>query len=117
MSNSAAWRLIVCRGCAGEGRALAQALADLRPGVEIAETACLSVCAAPVSMAAQGAGRATYVFSGLGPRDLPDIAAFADAYEAAPRGWIADARPLGRLRFQLVSRVPALPLRLAPAPS
>ncbi|KAF0675509.1 DUF1636 family protein [Profundibacterium mesophilum] len=108
MSKPAGWQLVVCRGCAGDAEALAQALADLRPGVEVVQAACLSVCAAPVTLAAQGAGRATYVFSGLGTGDLEDLSAFAEAYEAAPRGWIADARPLGRLRFRLVTRVPAL---------
>lgn len=75
----------------------------------MAEVACLSVCADPVTLAAQGAGRATYVFSGLGEADEADLRAFAEAYSGAPDGWIEDARPLGRLRFRLVTRVPAMP--------
>lgn len=75
----------------------------------MAEVECLAVCSDPVTLAAQGPGRATYVFSGLGEADEADIRAFAEAYTSAPGGWIEDARPLGRLRFQLVTRVPAMP--------
>lgn len=69
----------------------------------------MSVCAEPVTLAVRGADRATYVFKGVGPEDAGDVAAFASAYTSAPEGWIEDARPLGRLRFQLVTRVPAIP--------
>lgn len=69
---------------------------------------CLSACDEPVAVAVQAEGRATYVFAGLTETDAQDIGAFAAAYEDAPAGWIADARPLGRLRFCLKSRVPAL---------
>jgi len=102
------WRLVICAGCGGTGAALAKALRAALD-VEVALAPCLSVCADPVTLAAQGTGRATYVFSGLGLADLADVRAFAAAYEAAPAGWIEDARPLGRLRHCLVTRVPAMP--------
>ena len=60
-------------------------------------------------MAAQAEGRATYVFGALSAADADDIARFVAAYRVAPKGWIADARPLGRLRDCLVARVPAMP--------
>jgi len=87
---------------------LADALRKARPELRIERTACLSVCAAPATLAAQGAGRATYVFSGLTGEDARDVLTFADAYLAAPAGWIEDARPLGRLRNCLMPRVPAM---------
>jgi len=87
---------------------MAAALARALPGVPLDHAPCLSVCSDPVTVAAQGVGRATYVFSGLTPADVGDVVAFAAAYEAAELGWIEDARPLGRLRMCLVTRVPAL---------
>ena len=109
MVKTPRWRFVICDGCAGDGAGLAKGLDDLGLGVEVAHVACLSVCADPVTVAAQGEGRATYVFSGLGPGHLGDLAAFAESYAAAPAGWIEDARPLGDLRFRLVTRVPAQP--------
>lgn len=96
----------MCEGCGGSSTDLLDALA--RQDVSALATGCLGVCADPVTVAVQAAGRATYVFSGLGVEDAGDIAAFVAAYLAADAGWIEDARPLGRLRHCLVTRVPAL---------
>lgn len=60
----------------------------------------------PVLMAMQAARRGTYLFHDLRPDDLADVLATTRAYLAAPQGWIADARPCGRLRFCLLYRVP-----------
>lgn len=84
--------------------ALRAALAE----IEIRRAECLSVCAAPVTVAARAERRATYVFRGLGPGDIGDLRAFLAAYAAAEAGWIEDARPLGRLRHCLVTRIPAM---------
>ena len=101
-------RLVICKMCAGPGAALAEVIGPALPGWEIVMHDCLSACATPVSVAVQAHGKATYVFAGLTDADAPDIAAFAALYDASPDGWIADARPAGRLRFCLKSRVPAL---------
>ncbi|WP_172300214.1 DUF1636 family protein [Pseudoruegeria sp. HB172150] len=101
-------RLTICAGCSG-GDALADVLREALPEAEIARADCLSVCTDPATVAAQAEGRATYVFSGVGIADEADIRAFLAEYAAAPKGWIEDARPLGRLRFCLVTRVPAIP--------
>lgn len=75
---------------------------------EVAEMANLGGCSDPVGIAFQGLGRASYVFSGLVvASDITDIVAFCRAYLAADKGWIVDARPLGRLRHCLRARVPA----------
>jgi predicted metal-binding protein len=100
-------RMTICETCAGPGLALAAALRDLA-GWDVILQSCLSVCDDPVAIAVQGEGAATYVFAGLTDADADDIRAFAALYEAAPRGWVEDARPAGRLRFCLKSRVPAL---------
>lgn len=60
-------------------------------------------------MALQSTGRATCFFAGVDPQaDVADIVSTIRAYLDAPKGWIEDARPCGRLRFCLVGRVPAL---------
>ena len=101
-------RLVICETCAGPGVGLAEALRDHVPGWEVVMHACLSACAEPVSLAVQAEGKATYVFAGLSDTDAPDVVAFAALYDASDDGWIADARPAGRLRFCLKARVPAL---------
>ncbi|MAQ84633.1 MAG: hypothetical protein CMH12_15515 [Maritimibacter sp.] len=101
-------RLTICVGCEG-GKALAARLKESMDDVEVVHAGCLQVCARSAGMAAQAEGRATYVFGALSAADADDIARFVAAYRVAPKGWIADARPLGRLRDCLVARVPAMP--------
>ena len=100
------WTFVICEGCEGKGAAVGAALAAQDLPVQWAE--CLSVCAAPLTLAAQGQDRATYVFRDVSIDDLPDLVTFAREYEAAKNGWIIDARPLAALRFKLVTRVPAM---------
>lgn len=112
-----ALRLLVCSTCqrddgsAGEECARARAVLD-QAGIaaDVAEFACLGGCDTPRSIAVQAAGRASYVFSGLGAAwPDGDLAAFCHLYLNAPDGWIEDARPAGQLRFHLRARVPSLP--------
>ncbi|MFT5066476.1 MAG: putative metal-binding protein [Yoonia sp.] len=100
-------RVTICETCAGPGTALAAELGDLS-GWDVVMHPCLSVCDEPVAMAVQGEGSATYVFAGLTDADADDVRAFVALYDDALCGWVADARPAGRLRFCLKSRVPAL---------
>ncbi len=87
---------------------LAEALAAAGIAAEVRLQPCLNVCAAPVALSLQGPGRATCLFSGVDPvADRDDIVATLRAWHDAPAGWIADARPCGRLRHCLVGRVPA----------
>lgn len=116
--NSSADKMVLrlCHGCEGaafaEGRravVAALAAAGLAEQVTVARAACLGNCAEPRSLALQGPGRASYVFSGLDlQQDAGDIAATCAAYLQAPMGWIEDARPCGRLRLCLRARIPAL---------
>jgi len=77
-------------------------------GVEIRETDCLGPCDEPIALALQGSGMATYVFVGIDlVEDAEDIQATCRVYLSSPQGWIEDARPCGRLRHCLKTRVPA----------
>lgn len=70
---------------------------------------CMNVCDEAVTLAIQGDAKATYVFAGVSlTTDINDIVATCQAYLIANRGWIEDARPCGRLRHCLRSRIPAL---------
>ena len=100
------WTFVICAGCDGKGAAIGAALQER--GLPVQWTECLSVCDAPLTVAAQGNGRATYVFSDISNADLDDLVSFSKEYGAADKGWIIDARPLGDLRFKLVTRVPAM---------
>lgn len=85
------------------------AQADLPVAVRVTAQRCLGACAEPIALSLQGAGRATYLFSGVRPaEDMADIEATLRLYLDSPAGWIEDARGCGRLRFCLRGRVPAL---------
>lgn len=110
--------LSLCSSCAGardieaERAALRAALAraGLSSNVALVEHPCFGACEAPVAIALQGQGRASYVFSDLDPMaDAVDIAATCRLYLDSPAGWIEDARDCGRLRLCLRARIPALP--------
>ena len=100
------WTFVICAGCEGKGAAVGSALAE--KGLPVQWADCLSVCDAPLTVAAQGEGRATYVFRDVSVADLDGLVSFSREYAAAKHGWIVDARPLGDLRFKLVTRVPAM---------
>jgi predicted metal-binding protein len=105
--------IVVCEGCGapaerGAGRELAQALAARLPeGFALRRVGCMSICADPVSLAVRCPGKATYLFAGLGLRDLEGVLVFAALFAASEDGWIEDARPAGRVRFCLRGRIPA----------
>lgn len=98
---------VTCDGADIAGLQVAVEAAGLDARVEPQD--CMNACAKPVSLAVQGAGRATYFFAEVDPvADRADILATLRAYLDAPGGWIEDARVCGRLRYCLQGRVPAL---------
>lgn len=87
----------------------ALAAAGISANVRVGDAPCLGPCAEPLALALQGEGRGAYVFAGVSlPADLDDLVATCQAYMDAPGGWIVDARPCGRLRYCLRTRVPAM---------
>ena len=110
-------RILICSTCARsagsareEAEALRAALASAGLDIDVGQTACLGACADPVTLAVQGTGRASYVFSGLAPAEMcADVVAFCRLFRDAPGGWIEDARPAGALRHHLRARLPAFP--------
>lgn len=109
--------LHLCAPCLGDtadaaAGSLRTALSAARFPMRVEAGDCLGVCEAPAVLALQGPGRAVCVFAGLDlAGDLADIVATCRVYLDSPDGWIADARPCGRLRFCLRTRVPPPPGR------
>ena len=111
-------RLTICDTCAeigkdpsGEAWASELQKVVLAKGfdIDVVTTSCLNMCETPVSFALQGAGKATYLFSGTMPgSDTDDLMELLKLYLNAPDGWIADARKAGRLRFCLRGSTPSL---------
>ena len=107
--------LRICATCrpdddqAHDALAAAIAAANLPVPVRVVAQDCMNGCAAPVSLALQGAGMATCFFAGVDPEaDQDAVIGTLRAYIESPNGWIEDARPCGRLRHCLIGRVPAL---------
>ena len=106
-------RVTICESCreaGGEaaGRAMARALAPLLPeGMEVAVTDCMIVCGQPVTVSVRAPGKAAYLFAGVEPGQVGEVATFARLYAQSPDGLVEDVRPCGDLRFRLVGRIPA----------
>lgn len=103
--------LTICATCAAVNEAptgadLAAAVGNV-DGWTVRMHDCLSMCDGPVAIAVQADAKATYLFSGVTVADAADVRAFLALYDTTVDGWIADARPAGRLRFCLKGRVPA----------
>ncbi|WP_347265948.1 DUF1636 family protein [Paracoccus sp. (in: a-proteobacteria)] len=99
--------LFVCAECPGGAQRLAQVGAALAgTGCDVRASACLSGCRSGASVAVRAPGRMAYLFGPLTEADLPGLRRFVALYLAAPRGEIADARPLGSLRLRVLARIP-----------
>ncbi len=100
--------VIACASCPGAiGPALRRTFAEAgMPGFAVSETDCMSGCARGPTLAFRAPGKTAYLFGEITAANLPEILVFARLYAAARDGVIADARPLGRLRLQLIARIP-----------
>ena len=110
--------IFICSGCQrkadgtdtpelGLAAALRGALAEAGLSVRIETPDCMNVCSRPVTIAARAPGKQAYLFADVDPAaGLGDIVAFARLYANSADGTIADARPLGQLRFCLLGRIP-----------
>lgn len=68
---------------------------------------CMSGCMRPQTLAVRQNDKTAYLFGEITAKDLPDILTFIRMYQESPDGNFADARPLGKLRFKAIARIPA----------
>jgi predicted metal-binding protein len=103
-----AHQVILCQTCAVGRVDLTEALtaALVGSGFDLTQTACMSGCARPSTVAFRAAGKTAYLFGDLGPQDIDDLARFARLYRDSPDGTFADARVLGDLRHKAIARIP-----------
>lgn len=94
--------LSVCVGCSG-GADLALALKD--DGA--VQVDCMNVCDKPACISLREDGKAAYLFGNVSAEMAGDVRMLVTLYDAAPTGVIEDARPLGKLRSELIGRIPA----------
>ncbi|UWQ61659.1 DUF1636 domain-containing protein [Leisingera caerulea] len=101
----------LCRTCRDANPALpgqvAAALEAAGVQARLQQVDCMSGCKRPQTLAVRQSGKTAYLFGEITAADLPDILTFLRIYAESPDGSIADARPLGRLRFKAIARIPA----------
>lgn len=111
-------RLLICGSCMASTSAnqdhqfkadVAAAMDDagLSEVFTVERGPCMGSCETPVTVALQGEGMTSYVFSGLKPaEDIADLIATCQVYADSPHGQISDARPCGQLRNLLRAQIP-----------
>lgn len=112
MERAVTHRVIVCTTCrkgnavpTGEA-VIAEVAQRLDDRFVVEGHDCLNMCDHAQAVAFRAPGKAAYLFGDLDAGDVDDIAAFARLWADSADGWIADARPAGRLRFCLRGRIP-----------
>jgi predicted metal-binding protein len=75
-------------------------------GYKVQLTECMSGCTKPSTVAFRAAGKTAYLFGEITAEDLPDLTAFAKAYQSSSDGTFADARIFGALRHKAIARIP-----------
>ena len=101
----------LCDTCDGADPGLSDIVAEAAKtkGIDLSvqRVSCMSGCANPPALAVRQAGKTAYLFGRFTAEDIPSLMAFLTLYDEDPRGDIADARPLGELRFKVLARIPA----------
>ncbi|PSL17815.1 DUF1636 family protein [Shimia abyssi] len=107
--------IFVCDTCCANGEkpggeGFAAALREAAPDdVEVRSVSCLNMCDEPLALALRASDKVAYLFAGVNPEtDVADALELIRLYRTAPGGVIEDARSVGRLRFCLKGRIPAL---------
>ena len=67
---------------------------------------CMSGCEKGPTLAVRQTGKMAYLFGQIGHSDIPDIVRFLELYAGLSDGALADARPIGNLRFKAIARIP-----------
>jgi len=103
--------LTLCRICSDADpdlpRQITTALAAAGLSARLQQVDCMSGCNRPQTLAIRQSGKTAYLFGEITSADLPDILTFLRLYASSADGTLADARPLGELRFKAIARIPA----------
>lgn len=96
-----------CEGAAPEmPDALRKALTERGLAADIRNVDCMSGCEKGPTLAVRQTGKMAYLFGQIGHSDIPDIVRFLELYAGLSDGALADARPIGNLRFKAIARIP-----------
>lgn len=102
--------LTLCRTCVTDDPSLRdhiqQAMAQAGLQAPLQQVDCMSGCTKPPTLAIRQTGKTAYLFGEITAGDMTDLVAFLRLYAASADGNFADARPLGRLRFKALARIP-----------
>ncbi|MBY6136959.1 DUF1636 domain-containing protein [Nocardioides marinus] len=102
--------LTLCRTCRDADPALpgqvAAALERAGIAAHLTQVDCMSGCQRPQTLAVRQSGKTAYLFGEISAGDLPDVLTFLRMYARSADGNFADARPLGKLRFKAIARIP-----------
>ncbi|WP_306114986.1 MULTISPECIES: DUF1636 family protein [unclassified Roseovarius] len=103
--------LTLCRTCREADPALFDQVASIleasKVKAKLQQVDCMSGCQRPQTLAVRQNGKTAYLFGEITALDLPNILTFIRMYQDSPDGNFADARPLGKLRFKAIARIPA----------
>ncbi|MEO3413033.1 DUF1636 family protein [Roseovarius sp. CAU 1744] len=101
----------LCRTCRDADPALFDQVASMLETSEVKarlqQVDCMSGCLRPQTLAVRQDGKTAYLFGEISALDLPNILTFIRMYRDSPDGNFADVRPLGKLRFKAIARIPA----------
>ena len=103
--------LTLCRTCRDADPTLPDQLREAVTGAglkaKLQQVDCMSGCKRPQTLSVRQPGKTAYLFGEVSTADIPDILTFLRLFNDSPDGNLADARPLGGLRFKALARIPA----------
>ena len=103
--------LTLCRTCRDADPTLLDQLSEAVKGaglkVKLQQVDCMSGCKRPQTLSVRQPGKTAYLFGEVSTTDIPDILTFLRLFNDSPDGNLADARPIGGLRFKALARIPA----------
>ena len=104
--------LTLCRTCRDADPTLPDQLSEAVLGAgldaKLQQVDCMSGCKRPQTLSVRQSGKTAYLFGEISTDDISDVLAFLRLYAESPDGNFIDARPLGKLRFKAIARIPAV---------
>lgn len=102
--------ITLCRTCLDADPAMVArvgaAVQSAGLAAQVQQVDCMSGCARGPTLAVRAPGKTAYLFGEFAAADLPDLVTFLRLYQSSDNGDLADARPLGGLRFKALARIP-----------